>query len=314
MSLLKIENLEVSFPTEGGIVRANNKIDLELKENEVLGLIGETGCGKTVLGMALMRLLPVNARINGRITYDGINLLEIPEDEMRRIRGREIAMMLQNPSTSLNPVLTVGEQIAEIYRYHDGMDKEKVGEKTRNMFELVGINPERTNEYPHQFSGGMKQRIMIAIGLALNPRILIADEPTKGLDIYVKKQIVDLMKKLMKDKSILLITHDLDIAEKLCDRIAVMYAGEIMEIAFTDRIFNEPKHPYTRGLLNSLPTKGLKPIEGMSPSLISFPNGCRFHPRCEYNNANSDCPRKHPDLVNIKKHWVRCLIHENDKS
>ncbi len=305
-SLLKIRGLDVDFPTEEGIVRANNKIDLELKENEVLGLIGETGCGKTVLGMALMRLLPGNAGVNGRIIYDGINLLELPEDEMRQIRGKEIAMVRQNPSTSLNPVLTVGEQIAEIYRYHNGIRKENARGETRNMLELVGIDPKRINEYPHQLSGGMKQRIMIAIGLALNPKILIADEPTKGLDGNTKKQIVDLMKKLMKDKSILLITHDLDVAEKLCDRIAVMYAGEIVEIAHKEKIFNEPKHPYTTGLLGSLPSRGLKPIEGLSPSLVSPPNGCRFHPRCKYNNG---CFERHPGLIEIKKnHQIRCFL------
>lgn len=311
MSLLKIENLKVYFPTEEGIVKANDGIDLELKEKEVLGLIGETGSGKTVLGMAVMRLLPDNAMVSGRIIYNGKNLLELSDDEMREIRGRKIGMMLQNPSTSLNPLLSIGEQIAEVYRYHYQNSKEKARRKTRNMLESIGINPERINEYPHQFSGGMKQRIMVAIGLALNSKILIADEPTKGLDVDTKNRILDLMKKLIKDRSVLLITHDIGVAEKMCDRIAVVYAGEIVEIASAEKIINEPKHPYTKGLLNSLPKRGLKPIDGDSPSLISLPDGCRFHPRCKYNNG---CSKKHPELVNIKNHQVRCFIYENDKS
>lgn len=308
MSLLKIENLKVYFPTKEGIVKANDGIDLELKEKEVLGLIGETGSGKTVLGMAIMRLLPDNARVSGRIIYNGKNLLELSNEEMRQIRGREIGMMLQNPSTSLNPLLSIGEQIAEVYRYHYQDSKEKARRKTQNMLESLGIDPKRINEYPHQFSGGMRQRIMISIGLALNPRILIADEPTKGLDVDVKKQILDLMKKLIKDRGVLLITHDIDAAEKLCDRIAVMYAGEIVEVASAEKILNEPKHPYTQGLLNSLPKRGLKPIDGASPSLSSPPDGCRFHPRCKYNNG---CSKKHPYLVNIKDYQVRCFLYEN---
>jgi len=301
--MLKIRNLEVKFKTIEGVVKANNKVSLELKKDEILGLIGETGCGKTVLGMTIMRLLPKNSEVKGEIIYKGKNLLELSEKEMREIRGKEIAIMLQNPSLSLNPVLSVGEQIAEVFLYHDKLSKKDAMRKASEMLKIVGITPKRINEYPHQFSGGMKQRIMIAIALALNPKILIADEPTKGLDSSTKEQIINLMKKLTKGKSMLLITHDLDIAEKLCDRIAVMYAGEIVEILSN---FNKAKHPYTIGLLNSLPRRGLKPIDGVSPSLISPPSGCKFHPRCKYREEI--CTIKNPEL----KNGVRCF--RNDKS
>ena len=305
--MLKIRNLEVNFKTKEGLVKANNKVSLELKKDEILGLIGETGCGKTVLGMAIMRLLPKNSEVKGEIIYNEIDLLKLSEDEMQKIRGKEITIMLQNPSLSLNPVLTVGEQIAEVFRYHDSMNKKKAREKASETLELVGIPTDRINEYPHQFSGGMKQRIMIAISLALNPKILIADEPTKGLDSSTKEQIINLMKKLIKGKSMLLITHDLDVAEKLCDRIAVMYAGEIVEIASVEKIFNKPKHPYTIGLLNSLPRRGLKPIDGVSPSLISPPSGCKFHPRCKYRKEI--CAIKNPELRDVDKDngKVRCF-------
>ena len=218
MSLLRIEGLRVYFNARGRIIKANNGVDLDIRENEILGLIGETGCGKSILGRAIMGLLSENVEVGGRIIYKGENLLDLSEDRMRQIRGREIAMMLQNPSTSLNPVLTVGEQIAEVYRYHNGATREEAKRKASNMLELVGVDSKRMCEYPHQFSGGMKQRVMIAIGLALNPRILIADEPTTGLDSSMKNQVLDLMSELIRsrDMSMLLITHDLEVARRTC--------------------------------------------------------------------------------------------------
>jgi len=310
MTILKIEGLRVYFNARGRIVKANNGVDLEIRENEILGLIGETGCGKSILGRAIMRLLSETAGIKGKIVYRGENLLDLSEDRMRQIRGKEIAMMLQNPSTSLNPVLTVGEQITEVYRYHNGVTREEAKKKASNMLELVGIDSKRMREYPHQFSGGMKQRVMIAIGLALNPRILIADEPTTGLDFSMKKQILDLMSELIRsrDMSMLLITHDLEVAKRMCDRIAVMYAGELFEIAPAEKILSEPKHPYTQDLLDSLPRKGLKPIPGASPSLTSPPGGCRFHPRCRYKN--DECSEKHPDVIRLKDSHVRCFLYK----
>ena len=316
MTLLKIEDLGVYFNARGRIVKANNGVDLEIEENEFLGLIGETGCGKSILGRAIMGLLSENAGIKGKIIYKGENLLDLSEDRMRQIRGKEIAMMLQNPSISLNPVLNVGEQIAEVYRYHNGVTKEEAKKKASNMLELVGIDPKRMRDYPHQFSGGMKQRVMIAIGLALNPRILIADEPTTGLDSPMKKKIVDLMSELIRSRnmSMLLITHDLEVAKRMCDRIAVMYAGELLEIAPVEKILSEPKHPYTQDLLGSLPRRGLKPIPGASPSLTSLPTGCRFHPRCRYKG--DECSKNHPDMIEINSEgtYVRCFLYKNDKS
>ncbi|MBA7526783.1 Oligopeptide transport ATP-binding protein OppD [subsurface metagenome] len=315
MTLLRIEDLRVYFNARGRIVKANDGVDLEIEETEILGLIGETGCGKSILGRAIMGLLSENVEIGGRIIYKGENLLELCEARMRQIRGKEIGMMLQNPSTSLNPVLTVGEQIAEVYRYHEGVGKEEAKKKAADMLKLVGMDPKRMDEYPHQFSGGMKQRVMIAIGLALNPRILIADEPTTGLDSSMKKQILDLMSGLIKsrDVSMLLITHDLEVAKGVCNRIAVMYAGELLEIAPAEKLLSEPKHPYTQDLLDSLPRMGLNPIPGESPSLSSPPAGCRFHPRCRCRSDK--CSEKHPDMIGIEAEtYVRCFLYKNDKS
>ena len=308
MSLLSITHLQVHFPTQDGIVKAVNTIDLEIANNERLGLIGETGCGKTVLGMSIIRLLPPSTTIEGEIMYNGNDLLKLNDGVMRQIRGKEIAMILQNPTTSLNPVLKVGDQIAEAIKLHQGLDRRAAKAKAVEMLEAVKISDatKRANEYPHQFSGGMKERAMIAMGLACDPAMIIADEPTKGLDVTVKKQIVKLMKEVTTQKTMLFITHDLGVAAEICDNITVMYAGELMEYANTETIFKSPLHPYTQGFLNSLPSMGLKAIKGMSPSLIDPPSGCRFHPRCDC--ANAKCETEHPELIEVKKgHYVRCF-------
>jgi len=308
MSVLRISDLKTHFPTPDGIVRAVDTIDLSIRERETVGLIGETGCGKTVLGLTIMRLLQSSTRTEGTIIYKGTNLLEISEAEMRMIRGEDIAMILQNPTTSLNPVMRVGEQIAEAIRLHQGLNKKDAAEKAIEMLDAVRIpSPSgRANEYPHEFSGGMKQRVMIAIGLACNPSLIIADEPTKGLDVTIKSQIIRLLKGVTEDTAMLLITHDLGVARELCDRIALMYAGELVEYATTGEMFEAPLHPYTRGFLGSLPSNGLVPIPGMSPSLINLPDGCRFHPRCA--DAKAICQKKHPDMVEIENgHFVRCF-------
>jgi peptide/nickel transport system ATP-binding protein len=310
MSLLTITHLKVHFPTQDGVVKAVNTVDLKVANAERLGLIGETGCGKTVLGLSIIRLLQPSTKIEGEIVYKGKNLLKLSEEEMRKIRGKEIAMILQNPTTSLNPVLKVGDQIAEAIQLHQGLDKRAAKEKAIEMLESVKIpSPEkRANEYPHQFSGGMKERAMIAMGLACNPSLIIADEPTKGLDVTIKMQIVKLMKEVSRRKSMLFITHDLGVAAEICDNIAVMYAGELVEYAKTEDIFKNPLHPYTRGFLNSLPEMGLKPIRGISPSLIDLPTGCRFHPRCD--QASAKCKIDHPELVEIENgHSARCLLY-----
>ena len=306
--MMRISELKTCFSTPDGLVRAVDTIDLSIRERETVGLIGETGCGKTVLGLTIMRLLQSSTTVEGTILYNGTNLLEVSEAEMRKIRGEEIAIILQNPTTSLNPVMRVGEQIAEAIRLHQGLNKKDAAEKAVEMLDAVKIpSPSRrANEYPHEFSGGMKQRVMIAMGLACNPSLIIADEPTKGLDVTIKSQIIRLLKEVTEEKAMLLITHDLGVARKLCDRIALMYAGELVECAPAGEIFDAPLHPYTIGFLGSLPRNGLVPIPGMSPSLINLPDGCRFHPRCA--NAKAICQKKHPGMVEVEDgHFVRCF-------
>ena len=311
MSLLQITNLRTWIPTRDGIVKAVNAVDLEIEDNEKLGLIGETGCGKSILGMSIIRLLQPSTKIEGEIVYKGKDLLKLSEEEMRKIRGKEIAVILQNPTTSLNPVLKIGDQIAEAIRLHQGLDKRAARKEAIEMLEAVKIpSPEkRANEYPHEFSGGMKERAMIAMGLACDPSLIIADEPTKGLDVTIKMQIVKLMEEVTKKRSMLFITHDLGVAAKICDNIAVMYAGELVEYAKTEDMFKKPLHPYSQGFLNSLPSMGLKPIRGLSPSLIAPPPGCRFHSRCDH--AQEICKNRHPEMLKIGNgHYVRCFLYD----
>jgi peptide/nickel transport system ATP-binding protein len=311
MSLLSVEDLNVSFNTTRGPVKANEDIFLEVKEGEILALIGETGCGKTTFGKAILRLLSRNVKIEGKILFRGRDLLALSEKEMRHLRGKEIGIMLQNPSLSLNPVLSIGDQIAEIYRCHENCGKKDAGKKAGEMLELVGIDPSKKSEYPHQFSGGMLQRVMVAMGLALHPGLLIADEPTKGLDPQTKQQIAALISGLVRREgsSLLLITHDLEVASRIADRAAVMYAGEIVETGLAGVIFSSPKHPYTRALLESLPGKGLRAVPGQSPSFVSPPSGCRYHPRCEFRMEI--CSAIRPQLLEIEGgRQVRCLLYE----
>ena len=313
MTLLGIRNLKVYFYSEDGVVQAVNDVDLDIGEGETLGIIGETGCGKTILGLSILRLLSENTKVEGRILYKGEDLLKLSEDEMRKIRGKEIAMIFQNPLSSMNPVLTIGTQVAEPVELHQHLDNQNAKEKVIEMLKSVRIpSPsKRVNEYPHEFSGGMRQRAMIAMGLICMPSLIIADEPTTGLDVTIQAQIVELMKEVLKDSgtSMLLITHDLGVAAELCDYIAVMYPGEIVEYADVRNIFKNPKHPYTRGFLDSLPGRGLKPIPGISPSLINIPEGCKFHPRCSY--ATERCKKERPQMKKVgEKHFVRCFLYD----
>jgi len=311
MSLLEIIDLKTWFQTQDGLVKAVNSVNLRIEKNERVGLVGETGCGKTVLSFSIIRLLQPTTMIEGKILYKSKDILKLSEREMQKIRGKEIAMILQNPTTALNPVLKVGDQIAEAIWLHQGLKKKEAKEKAVEMLEAVKIPlaEKRANEYPHQFSGGMKERAMIAIGLACCPSLIIADEPTRGLDVTTKAQIIKLMKDMTKQRSMLFITHDLEVAAEICDNIAMMYAGELVEYAKTDDVFKNPLHPYTRGIFNSLPNRGLKPIKGMSPSLIELPSGCRFYPRCDY--AREICKNRHPEMVEMENgHFVRCLLYD----
>jgi len=310
MALLDIIDLRTCFPSPDGLVKAVDTVDLHIDKGERLGLIGETGCGKTVLGLSIVRLLQATTRIDGRILYNDIDILKASDGKMRHMRGKEIAMILQNPTTSLNPVLKIGDQIAEAISLHQGYERKEAWSKAVEMLEAVKIpnSAERAHQYPHELSGGMRERVMIAMGLACNPNLIIADEPTKGLDARTKSQIIDLIHETTSKKALLIITHDLGVAGTICDRIAVMYAGELLEEASSDLILNDPLHPYTRGFINSLPSRGLVPIPGTSPSLIVPPQGCRFHNRCP--QAIKICSKKHPEMMEIEKgHKVRCLLY-----
>lgn len=309
--LLLVRGLKVGFPTADGLVKAADAVDLAIRAGETLALLGETGSGKTVLGMAIMRLLQPNTRIEGEILYRGRDLLSLPEKEMQKIRGREIAVVLQNSGTSLNPVLRVGDQIAEAITLHRGLKGAEAEAAAVDLLEQVRIpDPARmAREYPHRFSGGMRERALIALALACNPTFLIADEPTRGLDAVIKRDILHIFSEIHQGRSVLFITHDIDAAATLAGRVAVMYAGEIVEIGPVDAVLSAPVHPYTRGLLASLPERGMRPIPGSAPSLITPPSGCRFFPRCACSFGR--CEKEHPGLVDVGPgHSVRCMLYD----
>lgn len=314
--LLEIKNLTVHYQSYDATVHAVENLNLSLGNGETLGLVGETGAGKTTTVKSIMRILPTPpARVvSGEIFFDGQDLLKVSEKEMRKIRGKEIAMIFQDPMTSLNPVMTVADQIAEVIRLHDGGSRAEAHKKACDMLELVGIRPERGSDYPHQFSGGMKQRVVIAMALACNPRFLIADEPTTALDVTIQAQVLELMKDLInnRDMSMLMITHSLGIVAEVCDDMAVMYAGRIVEKGTVDDVFNNMRHPYTEGLFNSLPNlkeqgEMLEPIKGLMPDPADLPPGCTFAPRCPY--ATEACSASVPELHSVdgsKTHFVAC--------
>lgn len=316
MPLLAIQDLKTYFYTEDGISRAVDGVSFEIEAGSAFGLVGESGCGKSVTSLSIMNLIPQppGKIVGGKILFEGEDLLEKNASEMRKIRGNEIAMIFQEPMTSLNPVFTVGDQIMEAIILHQSLDKGEAREKAIDMLRLVGIpSPQhRIDDYPHQLSGGMRQRVMIAMALSCNPRLLIADEPTTALDVTVQAQILELMRGLQAEfgASILLITHDLGVIAELADEVGVMYAGKIVERADVKSLFADPKHPYTVGLLGSIPRLSeeqdrLSVIEGTVPNPIAMPSGCRFHPRCRW--AKAICQEHEPPEIEINcSHKASC--------
>jgi len=314
--LLEIKDLRTYYFTEDGVVKAVDGVDLVIRRGETLGLVGESGCGKSTLCLSIMRLIePPGEIVGGQILLDGEDLLKMDDESMRKIRGNKISMIFQDPSTSLNPVFTVGYQLMEAVTAHLDVGKEEAKKRVVEVLERVGIPDaeKRLEGWPHEFSAGMKQRIMIAMALLCEPDLLIADEPTSNLDVTIQAQILELMKRLKYEykSSILLVTHNLGIVAELSDSVAVMYAGKIVEYADAITIFRNPLHPYTRALLRSIPrldleVERLEVIPGEVPSLINPPPGCRFHPRCKY--AREECKRVEPQLEEVERgHYVACL-------
>ena len=315
MSMLEVKDLHVHYETDAGVVKAVNGVSFTLEKGETLGLVGETGAGKTTTALALLRLVPdpPGKIVSGDILLEGKELLKLKTSEMRKLRGEKLAMIFQDPMTALNPVMTVGDQISEVIRLHNrGLSKAQLAIKAAEMLETVGIPADRCNEYPHQFSGGMKQRVVIAIALACNPDILIADEPTTALDVTIQAQVLDLIRELKNQRqtSVILITHDLGVVAEICDKVAIMYAGEIVEIGTLEQVYRNPVHSYTKGLFNSLPdlhknVHRLQPIRGLMPDPMALPEGCNFADRCDLCDAS--CRESKPHVVEVEPgHLVKC--------
>ncbi len=315
--LLEVRDLHTQFFTERGRAPAVDGVSFTLEKGKTLGIVGESGSGKSVTSLSILRLLqePAGRITGGEILFHGRDLVKLPEKEMQEIRGKHISMVFQEPMTALNPVYTIGDQIMEVYMIRQGMKKKEAREKTIEMLRTVGIpSPEtRISSYPHQLSGGMRQRVVIAIALACNPELLIADEPTTALDVTIQAQILDLMKRLQKQlgTALIMITHDLGIIYEIADDVAVMYCGQIVEKGSVEQVFHHLLHPYTEGLLNSIPRLAddrdeLNTITGMVPSLYELPSGCRYHPRCPY--ATALCRETAPELIEVEAgHSCRCL-------
>lgn len=319
--LLSVKHLVVEYTSGKEVIHAVNDVSFSLEKGKVLGLVGETGAGKTSIAKAILRILPEppSKIANGEILYEGEDLLKLDEVNMRKIRGQKISMVFQDPMTALNPVMRVGEQIEEVISIHEHISKKEATRKAMDMLKMVGIPEDRYWEYPHQFSGGMKQRVVIAIALACNPDLLLADEPTTALDVTIQAQVLNMIKKLNKenDTSMILITHDLGVVAGMCDYVAVIYAGQVIEYGTKEEIFDYCMHPYTKGLFGALPdihsdADRLSPIEGMPPDPSDLPKGCYFNPRCPY--ADESCKSEPIEMRNMGgEHLCRCCHIEKEK-
>lgn len=311
MSCLEIENLQVEFDTATGTVHAVDTVTLKHKSQTTIALVGETGCGKSIIAHSILNLLPANARVRGHIHFAGHDLLYVDESVMADIRGKEISLVMQNATLSLNPVYNIGHQIKESYYLHTPTGKDEANDLTFALLGKMGFEDPKhiMSLYPFQLSEGMNQRVLIATAMALNPRVIIADEPTKGLDEQLKTEIVRELGLIKENErtALFLITHDLKVAQEISDNIAIMYCGEIVEVAETREFFAKPLHPYSQGLINSLPEHGFKSIPGFSPSMISRPQGCRFHPRCQHKMDK--CESDKPELLKTQARDVRCLLY-----
>ncbi|MCI9556558.1 MAG: ABC transporter ATP-binding protein [Lawsonibacter sp.] len=315
--VLDIQELKVRFQTEDGVVRAVNGLDLQIRKGRAVGLVGETGAGKTTTALSILKLVPhppgvVECR---KLELNGKDILSMQVRELEKVRGKEVSMIFQDPMTALNPVFTVGDQIAESIHLHENVSMVEAQKMAIDMLELVGIPGERAGDYPHQFSGGMKQRVVIAIALACHPQLLIADEPTTALDVTIQAQVLDLMKSLRQkyQTSLIMITHDLGIVAEICDEVAVMYAGNIVEMGTLEDVFNHTRHPYTEGLFNSLPNVNdrkakLKPVPGLMPDPTDLPEGCPFWPRCQY--ADEKCRKPQRKTYVSDTHFIRCCAYD----
>ncbi|MFS0644503.1 ABC transporter ATP-binding protein [Siminovitchia sp. 179-K 8D1 HS] len=320
-ALLKVKNLKTYFFIDKKVIRAVDGVDIEINKGETVALVGESGSGKSMTSLSVMKLIPnpPGKIVDGQILFDGVDLLPLPEDKMYRVRGNAISMIFQEPMTSLNPVLTIGEQITEVLIYHKKLSKKEAAAKAVELLKMVGFSraKEMMNDYPHRLSGGMRQRVMIAIAMSCNPKLLIADEPTTALDVTIQAQILDIMKDLNENfgTSILLITHDLGVVSEIADKVLVMYCGQVVEESPVDDLFDEPLHPYTIGLLKSIPsidhdTGKLIPVQGNIPSPENFPKGCRFAPRCPH--VFDRCLAESPHLINVDTdRSVRCFLYDN---
>lgn len=322
--LLQVRDLKTHFFTDEGVVKAVDGVSYDLEEGETLGLVGESGCGKSVSALSLLRLIPSppGKIVGGEVLFEGQDLMRLDEDEIRHIRGNRIAMVFQEPMTSLNPVLTIGRQLTEGLELHLKMDRAAARRRAIELLEMVGIPeaPTRLNDYPHQFSGGMRQRVMIAMALSCNPKLLLADEPTTALDVTIQAQILEIMARLSRElgTAVIIITHNLGVVARYADRVNVMYAGKIVETASARTLYADPRHPYTVGLLKSVPRLDqvrkdkLEPIEGVPPDLINIPKGCSFYPRCAYRLDK--CREEAPPLLQVdSNHYAACWVDVRER-